>query len=186
LADKHQVPDLETGAGGVRGEGTMVRSGTSDAADDQQSLGGLVALALKDFSQLLRYEITLAKSELRVDVRRVAIAGAFFGFVAFVGCIILVLLCFAYAYGLNAVGVPGGLWGAFLWVVLTLAVFAVIAGLLALYVVRRVTGMRLTRKTVIDDIGMLRRGGSADSGSGRDSVPAGAPAAEIPARRLPR
>lgn len=172
----------------------MVRSGTSDAADDQQqhhhhqqqSLGELVALALKDFSQLLRYEITLARRELRVDTLRVAIAGVFFGFAAFVGCLILVMLGFAYAYGLNAVGAPGGLWGAFLWVALTLVVFAVIAALAAWRFVRRVTGMRLTRKTVIEDIGMLRRGGSADSGSGSGSVSAGTPAAEIPARRLPR
>jgi hypothetical protein len=179
----------------------MVRSGTPDAVGDQQSLGELVALALKDFSQLLRYEITLAKSELRMDVRRVAVAGALFGFGAFVGCLIVVLLCFAYAYGLHAVGAPGGMWGAFLWVVLTLAVLAVIACVIALYGVRKVTGMRLTRKTVIDDIGMLRRGGAGvSSGEGHQSVSAGTPAAsagtvgasagtpaaEISARRLPR
>jgi hypothetical protein len=163
----------------------VVQGGTSDTADDQQSLGELVALALKDLSQLLRYEITLAKSELRMDVRRVAVAGALFGFGAFVGCLIVVLLCFAYAYGLYAIGAPGGIWGAFLWVVLTLAVLAAVACVAALYGVRRVTGMRLTRKTVVDDIGMLRRG-PADSGSGRAPVSAGTPAAEIPARRLPR
>jgi hypothetical protein len=160
----------------------MVRSGTPDAAGDQ-SLGELVALALKDLSQLLRYEISLAKSELRMDFRRFAVASALFGFAAFVGCIIIVLLCFAYAYGLHALGAPGGMWGAFLWVVLTLAVLASIACALALYGVRKVTGMRLTRKTVIDDIGMLRHGSAS-----QQSVSAGTAesAAEIPARRLPR
>jgi putative superfamily III holin-X len=166
----------------------MVRSGTPDAAGDQQSLGELVALALKDLSQLLRYEITLAKSELRMDVRRVAVAVALFGFGAFVGCLIVVLLCFCYAYGLRQAGLPGGMSSAFAVVAGTLAVLAVLAALVAWLFVRRVTGMRLTRKTVIDDIGMLRRSGSADSGSGQESVAAGAvtPAAEIPARRLPR
>ena len=52
------------------GEDAMVRSGTPDGDGDQQSLGDLVSLALKDLSQLLHYEISLAKSELRMDVRR--------------------------------------------------------------------------------------------------------------------
>ena len=166
----------------------MVRSGTPDAAGDQQqqSLGELVSLALKDLSQLLRYEIALAKNEFKVDKNRIVLATALIGgglVIAFPG---IVLLCFAYAYFLHWAGAWGGLAGAFGFAGLTFVVLAFIACLLALRRVRKITGMRLTRKTVIDDIGMLRRGGSADSGSGRGSVAAGAPTAEIPARRLPR
>ena len=36
--------------------------------------------------------------------------------------LIMFVLCFAYAYGLEAAGAPGGLWGAFLCVALTLVV----------------------------------------------------------------
>src|SRR5580698_6972293 len=106
----------------------MVRSGRPDGADGQQSLGELVALAAKDMSSLIRYEISLAKSELKLDARRIGIAAALAVIGLFVACLLLVLLCFAYAYGLVAVGAPGGTWGAFLWVALTCVVFIVIAG----------------------------------------------------------
>jgi hypothetical protein len=166
----------------------MVRSGTPDGAGDQQSLGDLVALALKDLSQLLHYEISLAKSELRLDARRVGVASALGGFAAVVVGLIMFVLCFAYAYGLNAAGAPGGLWGAFLWVALTLAVLLLAACGVAFLVVRRVTGMRMTRKTVLDDLSMLRRGESGPDGAGpavaNPSVGTGTHA-EIPARQLP-
>ena len=41
----------------------MVRSEVPEPAGDGQSLGDLVALAAKDVSQLIRYEIDLAKTE---------------------------------------------------------------------------------------------------------------------------
>ncbi|MBV9383578.1 MAG: phage holin family protein [Streptosporangiaceae bacterium] len=135
----------------------MVRSGTPDAVSGDKSLGDLVAQAAKDVSQLMRYEISLAKRELRGDVQRAAVSGALFGFCAFAGCLILVLLCFAYAYGLYAVGAPGGLWGAFLWVALTVAVLAAVAAFVARLVLRKFSGMRRTRKTVAEDVAMLRR-----------------------------
>src|SRR5260370_16453355 len=86
----------------------MVRSETPEPAGGDQSLGDLVALAAKDVSQLVRYEIDLAKTELRGDVRRIGLAGALAGVAAFVGCLVLVLLSFAFAYGLYAIGAPGG------------------------------------------------------------------------------
>ena len=52
----------------------VVRSETPDPVGADQSLGDLVALATKDASQLLRYEIDLAKTELKSDVKRVGIA----------------------------------------------------------------------------------------------------------------
>jgi len=57
-------------------------------------------LAAKDASQLIRYEIDLAKAELSADMRRVGLAGALVGFAAFVGCLVLVMLSFAFAFGL--------------------------------------------------------------------------------------
>ena len=163
----------------------MVRSGTPDGANDQQSLGDLVALAAKDVSQLIRYEISLAKSELRMDARRVGIIGALSGFSAVALSLMLVMLCFAYAYGLYAAGAPGGLWGAFLWVFLTLVVLFLIACGIAYLVMRRVSGMRLTRKTVTEDLGMLRREPGPDGSGPAVAAPprAGGPA-ELPARQL--
>jgi hypothetical protein len=165
----------------------MVRSGTPDGAAGQQSLGDLVAGAVKDVSQLVRYEISLALSEAKTDAKRIAFAAVFGVVGLFVGCLLIVLLCFAYAYGLAAIGVPGGLWGAFLFVALTCFVLVAVVALIAFVFIRRVTGMKLTRKTVVDDLGMLRRGDSSPNGSGpaiaNPDVSLGAAAkAELPAR----
>jgi hypothetical protein len=164
----------------------MVRNGRPDVTDGQPSLGELVASALKDVSSLIRYEISLAKGELKMDVRRIGFA-AVIGVVALFGlCLIVVLLCFAFAYGLVAIGVPGGVWGAFLFVALAVFLLILVSGLVAFLVVRRVTGMKMTRKTVMDDIGMLRRGGQSPNGAspaGTPEVAAPRAAAEIPSAR---
>src|ERR1700745_1700651 len=83
----------------------MVRSEAPEPAGTDQSLGDLVALAAKDVSQLIRYEIDLAKAELRADLQRIGLAGAMGGFSFYVTTVVFVLLCFAYAYGLIAAGV---------------------------------------------------------------------------------
>jgi hypothetical protein len=144
----------------------VVGSERPGSAAGQQSLGDLVAGAAKDVSQLVRYEISLAKSELKMDARRIVIAAALAVIGLFVGCLLIVLLCFAYAYGLAAIPVWGGLWGAFLIVAATCFVLVVVAALIALVFIRKVTGMKMTRKTVVDDLGMLRRGDSGPNGSG--------------------
>jgi hypothetical protein len=143
----------------------MVRSGRPDGADGQQSLGELVALAARDISSLVRYEITLAKGEFKMDAKRIGLASALAVVVMFVACLLIVILCFAYAYGLVAAfGIP--LWEAFLWVALTCFLLAALAGFIAFWFIRRVTGMKMTRRTVMDDIGMLRRGEPSPNGSG--------------------
>jgi hypothetical protein len=142
----------------------MVRSGSPGGADDQQSLGELVALAAKDMSSLVRYEINLAKSELKLDARRIGIASAFAGVGMFVACLVVVLLCFAYAFGLVAAGI--WTWAAFLIVAGTCVLFIGIAGLIAYGRIRKVSGMKMTRQTVMDDLGMLRKSEPSPNGSG--------------------
>jgi uncharacterized membrane protein YqjE len=135
----------------------MVRSETPEPAGSDQSLGDLVALAAKDVSQLLRYEIDLAKTELRGDMRRIGLAGALVGVAAFVGCLVLVLVCFAFAYGLVALGI--WTWAAFLIVTGTLITLAGVAVGIAFLKVRRLSGLRQTRKSVAEGLGVLRRDG---------------------------
>ena len=143
----------------------MIRTGRPEGADGQQSLGELVALAAKDMSSLVRYEISLAKSELKMDARRIGIVAGIAVVGLFVACLIVVLLCFALAYGLVAAfDIP--VYAGFLCTVGACLVIIVVAGLIALLIIRRVTGMKMTRKTVMDDIGMLRRGDSSPNGSG--------------------
>jgi len=134
------------------------------ASGTDQSIGDLVSVAARDISQLVRYELDLAKIELKTDVKRVAIGGALMAIGGFVACLMLILLCFAFAYGLNTLGI--WLWASFLIVAGTCLLLIALAGLIAYGRIRKVTGMKMTRKTVIDDLGMLRRGDSEPNGSG--------------------
>jgi len=166
----------------------MAGSAKPDGASNQQSIGDLVALALKDVSSLIRYEIALAKRELKIDGMRAGTAAGLVVLgvmIAFPG---FLLLCWAYAYLLYWAGAPGGLGGAFAFAGLTFIVLAAIAVVIARYFARKITGMSMTRKTVTDDLGMLRRGEG-----GPDGQDAGVPnpritasgagvTAEIPAR----
>ena len=129
----------------------------------QESLGDLVALAVSDITQLVKFEVDLAKLELKQDARRLGIGGVLLGMAAFIGCLVLMLLCFAYAYGLIAIGVPGGAWGAFLiaagtCVLLASAVVAIAVGLLKF---RKLSKLRKTRSTVSDDLALIRRDNAA-------------------------
>lgn len=133
---------------------------TSGSVTDQ-SIGDLVSVAARDISQLVRYELDLAKLELKDDAKRVGIGAGLLGVALFAACLVLMLLCFAFAFGLSAIGAPGGLWGAFLWVALTCVVLIVIAALVAWRMVRKFTGMSKTRTTLADDVTMLRRRKSA-------------------------
>ena len=132
----------------------MVRSETPEPAGADQSLGELVALAAKDVSQLIRYEIELAKTELRDDAKRFGIAVAGVALAAFGGCLVLVMLCFALAGGLIALGIWP--WAAFLIVAGTLVLMAAAAVGIAVLVMRRVSGLSQTRKTVAEGIDLLR------------------------------
>jgi uncharacterized membrane protein YqjE len=132
----------------------MAQTGTSRPAGSDQSLGDLVALAAKDISQLIRGEISLAKIEFRSDFRRVAMASVLLGMSAFVGCLMLVLLCFAFAYGLMTLGIWD--WASFLIVAGVCLLLIGLAALIAMLRVRGVTGLRTTRTSVQETITALR------------------------------
>ena len=132
----------------------MAQTGTSRPAGSDQSLGDLVALAAKDISQLIRGEISLAKIELRGDLKRVAVAVVLLGMSAFVACLMLVLLCFAFAYGLMTLGIWS--WASFLIVAGVCLLLIGLAALVAILRVRGVTGLRTTRASVQETITVLR------------------------------
>jgi hypothetical protein len=143
----------------------MARSGRLEGTEGQQSLGELVALAAKDISSLVRYEITLAKSEMKMDARRIGIAAALAVVGLFVLCLIIILLCFALAYGIAA-GAGWPIWAGFLCSVGACLLVIAVAGLIAWGRVRKVTGMKMTRQTVMADLGVLRRSEPSPNGSG--------------------
>jgi uncharacterized membrane protein YqjE len=122
---------------------------------DEQTLGMLVSLAVKDVTQLIRCELDLAKLELKADARRLGIAGTLLVIAAFVACLVLMLLSFAFAYGLVALGIFP--WAAFLIVAGVYVLLAGLAVLIGALKVRSVSALRKTRRTVQDDLSMLRR-----------------------------
>jgi Putative Actinobacterial Holin-X, holin superfamily III len=140
----------------------MVRSEVPEPAGDGQSLGDLVALAAKDVSQLIRYEIDLAKTELKDDVQRIGLAGALGAVAAFVACLVLVLLSIALAFGLIALGIWA--WAAFLIVSAAYVLFAVLVLGIAYLKVRRLSGLKKTRETVSEGLGILGRDGQQPDG----------------------
>lgn len=146
----------------------MVQTESVRPADGtaEPSLGDLVALATKDLSKLIKGEIDLARLELKADIKRVGLAGVMLGISAFIGCLVLVLLCIALAFGLVALGI--WTWAAFLIVAgLGVLLIAAVAGT-ALLKMRRLSGLRRTRKTVQDDLALIHR----------DEEAAGTPAIE--------
>jgi uncharacterized membrane protein YqjE len=131
----------------------------------EPSIGSLVSLAVSDVSQLIRCELELAKLELKADVRRLGIGGALLGMAAFVGCLVLVLLCFAFAWGLIALGIWP--WAAFLIVAGTCVLLAGVAVLVGALKFRGLSGLRRTRQTVQQDLSLLKR----DDGAAAQAAP---------------
>jgi uncharacterized membrane protein YqjE len=129
-----------------------VRRVSGGATD--QSIGDLVSVAARDISQLVRYELDLAKLELKDDAKRVGIGAGLLGVALFAACLVLMLLCFAFAYGLNTLGI--WLWASFLIVAGTCVLVIGGAALIAWLIVRRVTGLRKTRTSLADDVSLLR------------------------------
>lgn len=136
----------------------------TSAGGTQQSIGELVSVAARDISQLVRYELDLAKIELKSDVRRLAIGAALLTIGGFVACLVLVLLLFAFALGLYALGI--WLWASFLIAAGTCVLLTGLAALVGIRLVRKMDGMSKTRRSVADDISLLRRGGHQDGSAG--------------------
>jgi uncharacterized membrane protein YqjE len=130
-----------------------VRQTSPGVAD--QSIGDLVSVAARDISQLVRYELDLAKLELKADAKRLGIGAALIGVAVFTACLVLMLLCFAFAYGLVALHI--WVWAAFL-IVAGVCVFLIICGLLiARRMVSKLDGMSKTRRSLSDSMSMLRK-----------------------------
>jgi uncharacterized membrane protein YqjE len=147
---------------GIRQQADGTRSGHTEA-----SLGDLVALAVSDVSQLVKYELDLAKIELKADARRLGVGAALVGIAAFVGCLVLMLLSFAFAYGLMALGIWS--WAAFLIVAGSYVLLAALAVAIGYTKFRGLTGLRKTRSTVSEHLTLIRRDDSA-AGSGLAGV----------------
>jgi hypothetical protein len=112
-------------------------------AQEEQSVGQLVASASRDLSTLIRAEIELTKLELRADVKAAATGGAMFGAAGVVGVMVVILLSIAAAYGLTAAGLHPAL--AFLVVAVA---YGLAAGALVFLGVRKVKQVGPPERTI--------------------------------------
>lgn len=135
----------------------------TSASVTDQSIGDLVSVAARDISQLVRYELDLAKLELKSDAKRLGVGAGLAVVALFAACLVLILLCFALAYGIDALGMPGGLWASFLVTAGACVLIIGIAALIAIRMVRKLGGMSKTRRSLADGMSLLHRGASQDA-----------------------
>ena len=134
----------------------MAEPGAARPAEvDDRSVGELVSEAVSDITRLVKYQTDLAKSELLADVRRIGVSAGLAATIVVTSFLMLVMLCFALAYGLQTLGVWD--WASFLIVTAVLIVLAAaFAGIIYLKI-RRLDRLRKTRESVQGDIALLRR-----------------------------
>jgi uncharacterized membrane protein YqjE len=124
---------------------------------EDKSLGELVALASSDVSRLIRSEIELAKLELKDDAKKGAIGGTLFAVAGVIACVVVILVSISIAYGLVALGIWH--WLAFLIVAVAYVLLALALVSLGYLRMRKISGIKRTRKTLKDDLAVLRRSG---------------------------
>jgi hypothetical protein len=111
-------------------------------AAEERTLGQLVSDASRDVSELVRYEIALAKAEVQRDIKRGLTAGGLFGAAALLAVYATVALMISAGLGLALV-VPA--WLAFLIVALALLV---IGGVLVLVGRSQIGGIKPPERTI--------------------------------------
>jgi hypothetical protein len=72
--------------------------------DDEPTIGKLVVDASRDISTLIKHEIELAKSELKISVRAGGISIGLFAGAAFIALLAIIMLSVAIAYFIHFTG----------------------------------------------------------------------------------
>ena len=110
---------------------------------DEPTIGRLVGDATRDISTLVRSEIALAKSELKVSVKAGGVGVAMFAVAAFLGVLAIIMLSVAIAYFIHMTDLP--LAWCFLIVFL---LYLLLAGLLAFIGLRSVKKVRAPERAI--------------------------------------
>jgi uncharacterized integral membrane protein len=113
------------------------------APQEEPTIGRLVADTTRDFSTLIRDEIELAKSELKVSVRAGGISIALFGGAVFLVLLSIVMLSFAFAFFLD--WLFAGTATSFL---IVFGVYVLVAALLAFIGVRKMKQVKAPEQTI--------------------------------------
>jgi hypothetical protein len=110
---------------------------------DDPTIGRLVADASRDVSSLVRSEIALAKSELKISVKAGGLGLGLFAAAAFLGILAVIMLSVAIAYFLHMTGLPL----AFCFLIVFL-LYLLVAGLLAFIGLRKVKQVRAPERAI--------------------------------------
>jgi hypothetical protein len=119
------------------------RTRTPVPSKDDPTIGKLVADASRDVSTLIRSEIALAKSELKVSVKAGGVGLGLFGAAAFLGLLAVIMLSVAFAYFIHLTGLD--LSWCFL---IVFVVYVALAGLLAFIGIRKVKQVRAPERAI--------------------------------------
>ena len=120
------------------------RSGDVPARNEvEPSIGQLVAQASRDVSSLLRSEIALAKSEVKLSVKAGGIGAALFAVAGFLGLLAVLMLSFGIVYLIHLTGL--NLAWCFLIVFL---LYLLLAGLVAFIGLRSVKKVKPPKRAI--------------------------------------
>ncbi len=111
--------------------------------DTDPTIGRLVTDASRDISSLLRKEIELAKSELKVSAKAGGLGIGLFAAAGFVAVLAIIMLSVAIAYFIHWAGL--GLHWSFL---IVFGFYVLVAGLLVLLGVRSVKKVKAPEKAI--------------------------------------
>ena len=110
---------------------------------EEPTIGKLVVDASRDVSSLVRSEIALAKSELRVSVKAGGVGIALFAVAAFLGLLAIIMLSVAFAYFLHMTGLD------LAWCYLIVfGVYVLLAAVLALVGLKKVKQVKAPERAI--------------------------------------
>ena len=112
-------------------------------AAEEPTIGRLVVDAQRDISSLIKNEIALAKSELKVSLKYGGTGAGLFGAAAFLGLLAVIMLSVAFAYFIHMTNLH--LAWCFL---IVFGAYLLIAGLLAFIGVRQVKKVRPPERAI--------------------------------------
>ena len=110
---------------------------------EEPTIGRLIADTTRDFSTLLRDEVELLKSELKVSVKAGGISIALFAVAGFLALLSIIMISFALAYFLD--------WwfaGTATSFLLVFAIYLLVAGLLVYVGVRKIKQVKAPEQTI--------------------------------------
>ena len=121
----------------------MTRPHSDVPSKDDPTLGKLVADASRDISSLVRQEIALAKSELRISVKAGGFGIGLFAGAAFIGVLAIIMLSVAIAYFIHMTGLD------LAWCFLIVFVlYVLLAALLAFVGTKKVKQVRAPERAI--------------------------------------